>query len=138
MGATNVGVRRAHPYLWSLSSPQQPLETEDSPTVSSCPTIYIATRVPCKALFIENYEVSEFIVVACSGLKSSAKLMKLPTKRSSNYFKLKRKIFTTATVLNPYCFLNHACQQGCLLFYLLLFLALDHYSCQRLRSGITQ
>ena len=25
MGATNVGVRRAHSYLWSLSSPQQPL-----------------------------------------------------------------------------------------------------------------
>src|SRR3982074_2126930 len=42
------GSVRAHSYLWSLSSPQQPLETEDSPTVSSCPEIYIATLVPRK------------------------------------------------------------------------------------------
>jgi len=32
-----VGVRRAHPYSWLLSSPQQPLETEDPPTVSLAP-----------------------------------------------------------------------------------------------------
>jgi hypothetical protein len=52
MGATYVGVRRAHPYSWLLSSPQQPLETEDPPNRLSCPTIYIATTVPCKTLFI--------------------------------------------------------------------------------------
>ncbi len=47
MGATNVGVRRAHSYSWSLSSPQQPLETEDSPTVSLAPQ-YTSQRV-CRA-----------------------------------------------------------------------------------------
>src|SRR6267143_1200002 len=47
MGATNVGVRRAHPYSWSLSSPQQPLETEDSPTVSLAPQ-YTSQRA-CRA-----------------------------------------------------------------------------------------
>ena len=35
-------------------------ETEDSPAVSSCPTIYIATRVPCKALFVGEYEDMNF------------------------------------------------------------------------------
>jgi len=47
MGATYVGVRRAHPFLWSLSSPQQPLETEDSPTVSLAPQ-YTSQRL-CRA-----------------------------------------------------------------------------------------
>jgi hypothetical protein len=48
MGATYVGVRRAHPYSWSLSSPQQPLETEDSPTVSLAPQ-YTSQRL-CRAI----------------------------------------------------------------------------------------
>ena len=47
MGATYVGVRRAHSFLWSLSSPQQPLETEDSPTVSLAPQ-YTSQRL-CRA-----------------------------------------------------------------------------------------
>ena len=47
MGATYVGVRRAHPYSWLLSSPQQPLETEDPPTVSLAPQ-YTSQRV-CRA-----------------------------------------------------------------------------------------
>src|SRR6266536_4463210 len=47
MGATYVGVRRAHSYSWSLSSPQQPLETEDSPTVSLAPQ-YTSQR-SCRA-----------------------------------------------------------------------------------------
>src|SRR6478735_702409 len=47
MGATYVGVRRAHPYSWLLSSPQQPLETEDSPTVSLAPQ-YTSQRL-CRA-----------------------------------------------------------------------------------------
>ncbi len=48
MGATYVGVRRAHSYSWSLSSPQQPLETEDSPTVSLAPQ-YTSQRL-CRAI----------------------------------------------------------------------------------------
>jgi hypothetical protein len=47
MGATYVGVRRAHPYSWLLSSPQQPLETEDPPTVSLAPQ-YTSQRL-CRA-----------------------------------------------------------------------------------------
>ena len=47
MGATYVGVRRAHPYSWLLSSPQQPLETEDPPTVSLAPH-YTSQRL-CRA-----------------------------------------------------------------------------------------
>jgi hypothetical protein len=74
MGATNVGVRRAHPYLWSLSSPQQPLETEDSPTVSSCPTIYIARRVPRKRVCPKKMEPFDFL--SFSGRSgSSAKIL---------------------------------------------------------------
>jgi hypothetical protein len=47
MGATYVGVRRAHSYSWLLSSPQQPLETEDPPTVSLAPQ-YTSQRL-CRA-----------------------------------------------------------------------------------------
>ena len=47
MGATYVGVRRAHPYSWLLSSPQQPLETEDPPTVSLAP--HYTSQRPCRA-----------------------------------------------------------------------------------------
>jgi hypothetical protein len=36
MGAATWG-RSAHPFSWLLSSPQQPLETEDPPTVSLAP-----------------------------------------------------------------------------------------------------
>src|SRR5436190_16889690 len=41
------GSVRAHSYSWSLSSPQQPLETEDSPTVSLAPK-YTSQR-SCRA-----------------------------------------------------------------------------------------
>src|ERR1044071_8549975 len=37
---------RAHLYLWSLSSPQQPRRRSNYQTVSSCPTDRIATCVP--------------------------------------------------------------------------------------------
>ena len=62
MGATYVGVRRAHPYSWLLSSPQQPLETEDSPTVSLAPQ-YTSQR-PCRArgFLAENSEPECLIV----------------------------------------------------------------------------
>jgi hypothetical protein len=94
MGATNVGVRRAHPYLWSLSSPQQPLETEDSPTVSSCPTIYIATRVPCKIHAVNNYKGKNFLNVLSSTVNFGPNGHHVADKKPSNYFKVERKIFT--------------------------------------------
>src|ERR1043166_1003175 len=61
MGATTWEYVAPIHFLWSLSSPQQPLETEDSPTVSSCPTIYIATRVPCKIHRFNSYELEKFL-----------------------------------------------------------------------------
>jgi hypothetical protein len=98
MGATNVGVRRAHPYLWSLSSPQQPLETEDSPTVSSCPTIYIATRVPCKTLFVNNYRAKNFLLFFVAGLIHREKSHWSAYKNSVIISKAERKIFTDHAV----------------------------------------
>jgi hypothetical protein len=41
------GSVRAHSYSWSLSSPQQPLETEDSPTVSLAPKY--TSQCSCRA-----------------------------------------------------------------------------------------
>ena len=38
-------------------------ETEDSPTVSSCPTIYIATRVPGNAHVVDDIEGYGFAAV---------------------------------------------------------------------------
>ncbi len=75
MGATYVGVRRAHPYSWLLSSPQQPLETEDPPTVSLAPQ-YTSQHV-CRArvilgdnsisLIVEEKRVDsrEALTIAC-------------------------------------------------------------------------
>src|SRR5258705_13947949 len=109
MGATNVGVRRAHPYLWSLSSPQQPLETEDPPTVSSCPTIYIATRVPCKIHTINKLRSKEFPIVLCGTFYFQPKPSSRREQNSSNYFNVERKIFTELHSSTPQRLLNHAC-----------------------------
>jgi len=94
MGATNVGVRRAHPYLWSLSSPQQPLETEDSPAVSSCPTIYLATRVPCKTQFVYNDEVTSLLVVLWSMGFVGERRATLRVQHRVDFSTSKRKNFT--------------------------------------------
>jgi hypothetical protein len=69
-------------------------ETEDSPAVSSCPTIYIATRVPCKALFVEEYEAKEFPILLCRTLVVGAKTGSDVPAKQRNYFKTERKIFT--------------------------------------------
>jgi len=62
MGRCNVGVAAAHPFSWLLSSPQQPLETEDPPTVSLAPQ-YTSQRL-CRAIEffggIEAYEIRGF------------------------------------------------------------------------------
>ena len=46
--ALQRGGRSAHPFSWLLSSPQQPLETEDPPTVSLAPQ-YTPQRL-CRAI----------------------------------------------------------------------------------------
>src|ERR1044071_1582942 len=49
-GALQGGGRSPHPFSWLLSSPQQPLETEDPPTVSLAPQ-YPSQRL-CRAIEI--------------------------------------------------------------------------------------
>jgi hypothetical protein len=77
MGATNVGVRRAHSFFVVTVLTPATTETEDSPTVSSCPTIYIATRVPCKALFVKEYEDMKFLSFSSGAF--------IATRKRSNY-----------------------------------------------------
>ena len=114
MDATNVGVRRVHPYLWSLSSPQQPLETEDSPTVSSCPTIYIATRVPCKIHAVNKLRRKGFPIVLCSTYDIEAKTALGRAQDSSNYFSAERKIFTASQDQTPsVCLITPANAAAC-------------------------
>src|SRR5438552_16613343 len=48
--ALQRGGRSAHPFSWLLSSPQQPLETEDPPTVSLAPQ-YTSQHL-CRAIEI--------------------------------------------------------------------------------------
>src|SRR6476661_3975018 len=64
MGATYVGVRRAHPYSWLLSSPQQPLETADPPTVSLAPQ-YTSQQL-CRAITIFLHRKIKGKVSFCS------------------------------------------------------------------------
>ena len=69
-------------------------ETEDSPTVSSCPTIYIATRVPCKALFAEEYQAMNFLLFSVSPFGRAQEKGPTHRQKRGNYFKTERKIFT--------------------------------------------
>src|SRR6266542_3002473 len=56
--ALQRGGRSAHPFSWLLSSPQQPLETEDPPTVSLAPQ-YTSQRL-CRAIeFFDHSKPSE-------------------------------------------------------------------------------
>src|SRR5438128_11772738 len=56
--ALQRGGRSAHPFSWLLSSPQQPLETEDPPTVSLAPQ-YTSQHL-CRAIeFFAPLEVPQ-------------------------------------------------------------------------------
>src|SRR5690242_1021164 len=61
--ALQRGGRSAHPFSWLLSSPQQPLETEDPPTVSLAPQ-YTSQHL-CRAIEIfsrsKSQEKSRFL-----------------------------------------------------------------------------
>src|SRR5712691_6997996 len=60
--ALQRGGRSAHSFSWLLASPQQPLETEDPPTVSIAPQ-YTSQHL-CRAIAIfaraETFENSQF------------------------------------------------------------------------------
>src|SRR6266498_1108743 len=50
-------------------------ETEDSPAVSSCPTIYIATRVPCKMVPSQKPRAKYFLFVHSKSLTAPLKIL---------------------------------------------------------------
>ncbi len=138
MDATNVGVRRVHPYSWSLSSPQQPPETEDSPTVSSCPTIYIARRMPRKRLLFNEQPVLCFSSVLVKALICSVNIEGVRRQDNVIVSRPRRKDSTPEQPLGPKTFLNYSGQRiGVLLDFILVF-ALNHHTRQRLSAGITQ
>src|SRR5437660_4999163 len=70
MSSCNVGVAAAHPFAWLLSSPQQPLETEDPPTVSLAPQ-YTSQHL-CRAIEIFScskiHEKSRFLAGFKAGI----------------------------------------------------------------------
>src|SRR6266851_2013693 len=116
MGATNVGVRRAHPYSWSLSSPQQPHETEDSPTVSSCPTIYLARRMPCKRLLFKEHRELRFPIIPDRTTDRAQIVDGLMLRNDVSVSKSRRKISTAEQSSAPKRFLNHTRQLTCIFF----------------------
>src|SRR5258707_10062771 len=69
--ALQRGGRSAHSFAWLLSSPQQPLETEDPPTVSLAPQ-YTSQHL-CRAIVIfsraETFENQQYCQHMC-GLRS--------------------------------------------------------------------
>src|SRR6266567_2752173 len=60
--ALQRGGRSAHPFSWLLSSPQQPLETEDPPTVSLAPQYTSQHLCRARVIFsrMESHEKSRF------------------------------------------------------------------------------
>jgi hypothetical protein len=101
MGATNVGVCRTHPLFVVTVLTPATTETEDSPAVSSCPTIYIATRVPCKAVLFEEYEDTNLLCSSQHAPLRQPKLAQLLDKNSVNISKVGRKIFTMSQSQRP-------------------------------------
>src|SRR5882762_6509062 len=69
--ALQRGGRSAHSFSWLLSSPQQPLETEDPPTVSLAPQ-YTSQHL-CRAIIIFWYWETPEKWHFCSRLSRSAK-----------------------------------------------------------------
>ena len=69
-------------------------ETEDSPAVSSCPTIYIATRVPCKALLLKNTKLLNFLSFSVGPSLWTQEGGQTCRQKQRNYFKTARKIST--------------------------------------------
>src|SRR5215831_11613225 len=79
MGA-NVGVFAPIHFSWSLSSPQQPLETEDPPTVSLAPQ-YTSQHL-CRAIEIfSRVECSENL--SFSGLRPCRRPLRVKIFHSS-------------------------------------------------------
>src|SRR2546423_13510796 len=64
--ALQRGGRSAHPFSWLLSSPQQPLETEDPPTVSLAPQ-YTSQRL-CRAIEFFGPAKAQKIRRFCAGV----------------------------------------------------------------------
>src|ERR1044072_4447044 len=90
MGATYVGVRRAHPYSWLLCSPHTPLETDAPPTVSLAP--HYTSQRPCRAiLFFARFELSRITSKNAAG----SRLRRLARSRSDGEG---RRFFSGANV----------------------------------------
>src|SRR6476646_5741453 len=89
MGATYVGVRRAHPYSWLLSSPQQPLETEDPPTVSLAPQY--TSQCLCRAiLFFATAELSPIAERNAVERRLGGSFARRSTRKRCRFFKGRR------------------------------------------------
>src|SRR6266498_3228094 len=88
--ALQRGGRSAHPFSWLLSSPQQPLETEDPPTVSLAPQ-YTSQHL-CRAIEIFScskcHEKSHFVE---SSVTSRAMRVKLFHSAYCKTFSIKRR-----------------------------------------------
>jgi hypothetical protein len=65
--ALQRGGRSAHSFSWLLSSPQQPLETEDPPTVSLAPQ-YTSQHL-CRAIIIFLHRETLQKLLFCSGIR---------------------------------------------------------------------
>src|SRR6266851_1505341 len=89
--ALQRGGRSAHSFSWLLSSPQQPLETEDPPTVSLAPQ-YTSQHL-CRAIAIfsraETFENSQY----CQYISGS------PGLRVKIFHSSPGKIFSTGALL---------------------------------------
>src|SRR6266536_6481987 len=90
--ALQRGGRSAHPFSWLLSSPQQPLETEDPPTVSLAPQY--TSQPLCRA-------IEDFLQEKRPKFLCYCRLSEVPRKRSVKLLHGKAcKTFSTVKILS--------------------------------------
>ena len=148
--ALQRGGRSAHSFSWLLSSPQQPLETEDPPTVSLAPQ-YTSQHL-CRAIIIflhgEMHEKRAFLPDQNDLVRAGVQLFHgQPGKKFSiirSYTKSCSKMRLTMNrpmssgLGSPY-FRSDRFGQGVSLRLDLAFtLSFDHHACQRLGAGVPQ
>jgi len=135
--ALQRGGRSAHPFSWLLSSPQQPLETEDPPTVSLAPQ-YTSQRL-CRAIeFFGGNEVCENSKIFEGGENPNLLTVKLFHSAVCKFFSILSNRPTALTSILQRLGTDFVPDCPGELFRvsgnLTLVFAFDHNACQRLGS----
>jgi len=133
------GSARAHSYSWSLSSPQQPLETEDSPTVSLAPKY--TSQCLCRARrnqakIVGPTFLQSFITMRLTRAEKGTRAL---TLKDVNFIEVAvYKFHWLARSSGTNLFFDRGGESVRVSFNLFLILTFNHYPRQRLCARVTE